>query len=525
MEYDLAPTMQHSTLFPQGNFLMDDCSEFQNIDPQLLQHEAPPGFQEQSQIIQRYLQEQDGVPFNSVFFPPFPPPQMPQNLTRRYGTVPSHPSLPCSKARLNSPSPSQGFSESCSSARSPADEMEFCPDMYPSHHIITSHYFPMSGSPNMHQPFPAVYSDSCVNLSQVQGIPDAQEVTYDGGEVSIDEVKEDCIEVETQGRKLEYTAREYAASDSALGSSIHDAASPRSSGYPQVEVEIDSQSETNEDLDADADGEDEIIVVDTGAEEDADDDTDYSPKSSRSHKRKSSSSFSSPVTKRAKKSTSKSSYECKSCTQTFSNTTTLQRHVASEHTRAFVCVFSFAGCHSTFASKNEWKRHVSSQHLNLVFWLCHLGSCGNANHASKSPGMFNRKDLFTQHMRRMHAPAPVKRQQKNDAAWEAKLKDLQESCMKTRGSPPTRLGCPVRGCSLEFSGPSCWDDRMEHIGKHLEKVVSGRADEEEKVIIRNEEDRLLVNWALSQGIIERKGNGYALCSKNKFEIDAEGEED
>lgn len=99
-----------------------------------------------------------------------------------------------------------------------------------------------------------------------------------------------------------------------------------------------------------------------------------------------------------------------------------KQHPAKSKTKGhvFVCSFSRYGCASTFASKNEWKRHIASQHVQLGFFRCDVGNCNGGhkpnnkmtststlNHHDQ-PGHqtndFNRKDLFTQHQRRMHAP-------------------------------------------------------------------------------------------------------------------------
>ncbi|PMD25521.1 hypothetical protein NA56DRAFT_546282, partial [Hyaloscypha hepaticicola] len=230
----------------------------------------------------------------------------------------------------------------------------------------------------------------------------------------------------------------------------------------------------------------------------------------------------SPPTKRSRptkaaKGTKGQQHQCKTCDHApFKDAAALQRHNASTHTRAFVCVFAFAGCTSTFASKNEWKRHVSSQHLNLSAWVCELQACSKVLTTPKSGGPqtkgseFNRKDLFIQHLRRMHAPFAVKRMQKKNPEWEEKLKELAMSCLKVKRQAPSRLQCPAPACGTIFEGSSCWDDRMEHVGKHLEKAAGSSAE------IRQESDGLLVQWAVREGIVESKGgNGYRLCGSGR----------
>lgn len=244
----------------------------------------------------------------------------------------------------------------------------------------------------------------------------------------------------------------------------------------------------------------------------------------------------------------KTPFACKSCSHvTFKDSASLQRHVSNLHTRAFVCVFGFAGCPSTFASKNEWKRHNASQHLNLNYWRCELENCGKA-HAQASPkgssssgsgaaglrgSEFNRKDLYTQHLRRMHAPFAVKRMNKKNAEWDERVKQLQVSAVRQRRSPPLLLGCPVKGCDTRFEGLSAWDDRMEHVGKHLEKTASGGSagGQHAKLVVEHERDELLVAWALRERIVERRPGGeYRLCGGWKEngggeDVDAEGEDE
>jgi hypothetical protein len=185
--------------------------------------------------------------------------------------------------------------------------------------------------------------------------------------------------------------------------------------------------------------------------------------------------------------------------------------------RPFACILNFAGCKATFPNKNEWKRHIASQHVVLTVWICNQGSCGNA----AEPNEFNRKDLFTQHLRRMHAPSELKRasakSNKRNVEWEAQLKQLQESCMHDKKQLPSRMGCPVQGCGSIFAAQGAgfvdaegakeacrkaWEERMEHVGKHLDPVQAGKDD-----VVRNENDALFIKWAEAEGLIVRKASG------------------
>jgi hypothetical protein len=122
--------------------------------------------------------------------------------------------------------------------------------------------------------------------------------------------------------------------------------------------------------------------------------------------------------------------------------------------------------------------------------------------------MFNRKDLFTQHLRRMHAPSAIKKAlNKGDptlqAEWDAHLKEMQSSCLVIRRQPPQRSACPRPDCQSVFEGPGSWDEWTEHVGRHLEKGDTPRLGV----------DRLLAKWALDEGIIERLPDGeYRLCT-------------
>ncbi|KAJ4155669.1 hypothetical protein LMH87_000905 [Akanthomyces muscarius] len=204
--------------------------------------------------------------------------------------------------------------------------------------------------------------------------------------------------------------------------------------------------------------------------------------------------------------------ECTACNLTFRDIPTLQKHIKSEHTRPLLCVFHYAGCTSRFASKNEWKRHVASQHLALRYWICTEGTCGQTRgpstraRAASLPAfgsIFNRKDLYTQHIRRMHlAPegSPVMgsgSRKPVPSEIEDRMRELQASAARTRCQLPTYMLCPASGCPSEFHGPNAWDDRMEHVALHLERAASG---EEPPVAFGGPGDWTLTDWAASDGV-------------------------
>lgn len=206
------------------------------------------------------------------------------------------------------------------------------------------------------------------------------------------------------------------------------------------------------------------------------------------------------------KSTPKQETRCNLCSHApFKDSSSLRKHIAAAHTRPFPCAFAFAGCTSTFGSKNEWKRHIASQHLCLQYYRC--SSCPQSTVEGKG-NEFNRKDLFTQHLRRMHAPFAIKKaiakgDSKLQLEWESHVKEMQNSCLVTRRQPPQRSACPKPDCASVFEGPTSWDEWTEHVGRHMEKGEANRLGV----------DRLLAKWALDEAIIERKDDGeYRLCT-------------
>ncbi|KAK4190697.1 hypothetical protein QBC35DRAFT_377268 [Podospora australis] len=208
------------------------------------------------------------------------------------------------------------------------------------------------------------------------------------------------------------------------------------------------------------------------------------------------------------KQTPKQETRCTFCSHApFKEQSALRKHIAAAHTRPFPCAFSFAGCTSTFGSKNEWKRHIASQHLCLQYYRC--SSCPQSSADGKG-NEFNRKDLFTQHLRRMHAPFAIKKSitksdSKLQTEWETHVKDMQTSCLVTRRQPPQRSACPKQDCQSVFEGQGSWDEWTEHVGRHMEKGEAQHMGV----------DSLLSDWALEEGIIERLPSGeYKLTNGN-----------
>ena len=200
---------------------------------------------------------------------------------------------------------------------------------------------------------------------------------------------------------------------------------------------------------------------------------------------------------------------CPHCSQALHSKSALNKHITTAHTRPFTCTFRIYGCPSTFGSKNEWKRHVSSQHLRLGFWRCNLDRClpqqkvdGRVEDDDDDEeelifNDFNRKDLFMQHLRRMHRSS-ASSSTANKAGLSTSLEDLTQRCFMAIRNPPPRSVCGFctteGGNEVMFEGPGAWESRMEHVGRHLE---SGHGREKEWV-----EDQNLKKWLVNEGLID-----------------------
>ncbi|OBT48555.1 hypothetical protein VE00_01385 [Pseudogymnoascus sp. WSF 3629] len=187
----------------------------------------------------------------------------------------------------------------------------------------------------------------------------------------------------------------------------------------------------------------------------------------------------------------------------------------------FPCTFAWAGCTSAFASKNEWKRHVASKHTCFFYWECRNGSCSAPGQAGK----FNRKDLFAQHLRRMHSPpSATAKSGPGKEAWERRLSELLEEGKRKGRAAITKVACPVPGCTAGWEGARAWDERMEHVARHWD-AVKGRGAE------WCESGGGVLEWAEREGVVRRceggvggGGAGWVL-GEGVGEVDAVGEEE
>lgn len=320
-------------------------------------------------------------------------------------------------------------------------------------------------------PLPDHAQQNLLNMDMPSSIP---QVVYPDPSSSIAEqndVAEDSVEMHEAAEQLKALSHVRHVSHDHPSERHHSHVASESPGFPS--------------------GREESISSQDPAEEDGEGDvyTEYTQTSKPRNSRRS-----------IQKAGPKQDTRCSLCSHApFKDSSSLRKHIAAAHTRPFPCAFSFAGCTSTFGSKNEWKRHIASQHLCLTYYRC--SSCPQTTVDGKG-NEFNRKDLFTQHLRRMHAPFAIKKalakgDSKLQLEWETHVKDMQASCLVIRRQPPQRSACPKADCANVFEGAGSWDDWTEHVGRHMEKGEASRLGV----------DRLLARWALEQGIIERKEDG------------------
>lgn len=201
--------------------------------------------------------------------------------------------------------------------------------------------------------------------------------------------------------------------------------------------------------------------------------------------------------------------QCPYCQEICKNNAMLQKHITNMHTRPFSCVFDIYGCSSTFGTKNEWKRHVASQHLRLSIWRCDLEGCQPHTDHSHNGGEeeeeeeeqiyndFNRKDLFTQHLRRMHTPVALANGAGDKGEVNAWLTASSTRCFRQLRPSPPRSVCGY--CAQVFEGPQSWETRMEHVGRHLESGLS------EKQAWK--EDTGLRQWMVDQSLLQLNSRG------------------
>jgi hypothetical protein len=212
--------------------------------------------------------------------------------------------------------------------------------------------------------------------------------------------------------------------------------------------------------------------------------------------------------------------------------------------RSFPCPLSPYGCTASFSAKNEWKRHAATQHFRLGFWRCDLctpenqatinshkkSSTTNARKPNPDDDFndFNRKDLFIQHVRRMHADSiPLatttttttttsKTNNNNKKTTTRKRPSLKLTISslstslsliasrchrRTHSSPPPPSLCVFCGSSFE-GGAQGLESRLEHMGKHMD--ARRKADLEPVRVEEWKVDEGLEGWLVGCGVLVRE---------------------
>jgi hypothetical protein len=271
--------------------------------------------------------------------------------------------------------------------------------------------------------------------------------------------------------------------------------------------------------------------------EDPSSDSEYSPPSHRSGKRRrstASSSGSSRTLKRrgharkdtlATSPTASTKPEKKPRRGSKASSSSAEANTQADYRRPFPCPLAAYGCKSDFSSKNEWKRHVSTQHIKLGYWRCDLCPATvdpNDNNAEYHND-FNRKDLFTQHLRRMHATPRDKSSHsaKEYPVTESNLPEHQARCNRWLRDPPQHSSCLF--CHCTFEGKNSWDERIEHVGRHLEKDHASRTEMLDCTTWNL--DERLEQYLVEEGLVVRDGSGWKIGDGNPCRVDAAGDSD
>jgi len=261
----------------------------------------------------------------------------------------------------------------------------------------------------------------------------------------------------------------------------------------------------------------------TPQDDDPASDLDYSPGSDKSLKRKRSSSTGSSNKPNKRRGPGRNDSTASSSTSTGKATKKPRASTNNTKTRAdnndpkrhFPCPFATYGCNSTFSSKNEWKRHVGTQHIKLTFYRCDL--CEPTADTKDDHVIwyndFNRKDLFTQHLRRMHSAEKDAKSHnhKEYPVNEDNICEVQARCLLQLRKAPRHSSCLF--CDKTFNGPTSWEDRMEHVGRHLEKDKNSLAGMLDVSTWRRDSE--LERYLLEENLIVRESGEWRISDGKK----------
>ncbi|GAB7364970.1 hypothetical protein MBLNU230_g5754t1 [Neophaeotheca triangularis] len=176
--------------------------------------------------------------------------------------------------------------------------------------------------------------------------------------------------------------------------------------------------------------------------------------------------------------------------------------------RPFTCPFAPYGCPSTFTSKNEWKRHISTQHLRLGFYRCRHCSTRPTNPETND---FNRKDLFVQHIRRMHGERLEGESGEGEGGESGVLAGECERCYVWQRDLPAESLCLF--CEERFLGLGGWERRLEHLAAHMVEG-DGKGGQGLAGVGEWRRDEGLEEWFVREGIVGRRGERVWLVEKD-----------
>jgi hypothetical protein len=129
---------------------------------------------------------------------------------------------------------------------------------------------------------------------------------------------------------------------------------------------------------------------------------------------------------------------------------------------------------------------------------------------------FNRKDLYDQHVKRLHTPMELR--QAATPEWKERTAILRQQATRQRCTLPFYMKCPASTCDSQFDGEKAWDERMEHVARHMEKAAAG---EEPAMCFGYVPDKSIVDWAETPGVdvIRRiPTGGWELCNQAKRRV-------
>ncbi|KAF3001374.1 hypothetical protein E8E13_006646 [Curvularia kusanoi] len=298
--------------------------------------------------------------------------------------------------------------------------------------------------------------------------------------------------------------------------------------YTQASVKTEPEDSVYRDYsDSDIDNQvrDAESVQPIDFKDEADEDSDYKPTSRNSGKRKRSAAHTARASRRrsgARKDSVVSNTGGNKPSRRRGSTKKSDGDIQRQDDRkSFPCPLTEYNCTSTFASKNEWKRHVSTQHIKLGYWRCDL--CPPTTDPNDPSVLyyndFNRKDLFTQHLRRMHAAHGTgARHLKEHPVNDDNIGEHQTRCYLRLRTAPQQSICPLSNCDVEFIGPKSWEERMDHVGRHLEK------DGDKGIDLSNvtnwKHDSALENYLVAEDLIVWESGTWRISDGKERQINA-----